>query len=228
MKQILALFISMLLLQSCSTTIMTKDKFDGFKLSLDENLKRSKISVRAFSWSDWELKEVKTKVISNEQFSKIVKETISEENGFKKVIFNNFEVDEYNFEKSQMDDNSKIRNFLMEDILKSKSDYFLDVYTYYHMKGYHHPYLEFFWALIHAGSLGLVPYWSPETIEIRADLYDSTGKLVKSTSIKNDASKWTWSPNVFRKDAKKLYDEDFSNRISKNTLSKVLQETFAK
>lgn len=207
---------------------MTKDKFDGFKLNLDEEVKKSKIAVRAFHWSDWELKGIKTKLTTNESFSNIVKETISKENGFKQTSFKQFDVDEYNFEKSSIDDNSKVHEFLMVKVKRTNADYFLDIYTYSHIKGYYHPYLEFFWLLVHAGSIGFVPYWSPERIEVHADLYNSAGKLIKSTSIKNKASKWAWSPNIFREDAKNFYDKGFKSRISHNTLNKVLQETFAK
>lgn len=230
--KIVGILLVMFCLQSCATSIMTKDKYDGFKISLSEELKNKNLKIRTFSWSDAKIfpkgeNAFETRLSRSQELATAVQENISLKNHFKNITFNQIIADEIVFEKTKIEDNSKVIDFLMKDLDSSTDHYYIDIYEYHLYLGIYHPYFEFLWLLAHAGSLGLIPYREPIKIEMRANLYGPSKVLLKSFEVKNNAAKWMWSPNIFRDESKSLSDPEFSKMIIDNTLNKVLQETLS-
>jgi len=125
------------------------------------------------------------------------------------------------FEENESE-NEKVVKFLEpKDINWEEFDIFMDLYLYKSGHGNPHPhpfnFLSVVWGLSSIFSLGLIPFWMPNDVDMRVIVWKrgESGDLVKSEYGRSDSSGvWYWSPLIFSSKAVLPFSKNYLFDVS--------------
>jgi len=218
---IIKIILPLLLLQSCSTTILGHHKYKDFKYQTPESIKSKTATIRPYLMSttfDRDIYLSKWEILDDV--------LIEKKDQFKKLELKTFLADAYRFRVFESDGKARLQKMLDTDFQASKTELFIDIHTESKIDSPHINPLRAVWALVHFLSLGLVPYTANEKVILIADVYDVKGKKIKSSKVVNYVPYWIWSPFMFRKDSKKAWDKELTKQYLGPMVDKLYEKTF--
>lgn len=78
------------------------------------------------------------------------------------------------------------------------------------------------WALVHVGTLGLVPLWYPDKENYTYEFRDRTGKILLSSQKDCSASIWSWSPFILS--TTRMTTNQARDVFTKNCINSILAD----
>ena len=214
------------ILNGCATTIITKGQLPYGHKSTSQCDRLGSVTLTAFQWSDWYLKEKQVSLRKWPEFEKLISESIRNSNCFSsvKTIALPAEASSFNSEQAAWNLLKLVRG-------KTDTKYIFDVYSYSETRGYHGnglflPYV--IWLTAHFASIGIIPVWVPAKITLKAKIRDTAGHEVADVEVTNSASQWTWSPFIFSSEAIKTNEAAEKSEFFRNTVNALSQEIVRK
>jgi hypothetical protein len=209
----------LLLFQSCATTVVNHNSHSKlFERGLGKSI--TVRTTKRILWKDRKYASFQSNSDSEKALVDILKNS-----GFKevKIVHSDFTNVEYKGDDYLVNYENKIKS----DIQQSNTDYFLDIYEANNQFDPHHgtAFVALVYSLVHIVSLGLIPMIHQQTKTKVAELYYNN-RLIKTSKAVGVTTYKTWSPFIFKKDAKRMYDQSFNVESEKIVINKVLMKSF--
>lgn len=220
--------IAVLCLTSCATMIMSYKPID-----IQEKIKCPKLKSAVFRASTvgsrTYVEPSSSAVTANPELAQKTLVELQTLNCFSEIRELHLPADElvFNGEKSSVAKTSdeKASEFMHESNKVSSTNIFIEVTSIKKTSRHHSAALPYLiWFTAHLASIGLIPIWMPESLEIHVEISES-GKITAHDEIKTSADTWTWSPFIFRSDSIKpndRHDQSFDRDTLRSALRRAV------
>ncbi len=118
--------------------------------------------------------------------------------------------------------NEVFKNYIKENAFLEESELQLNIRSIGYA-GHTHillPYMA--WALVHLGSLGLIPLGFWDSAEVAGNIVDNLGNEIYSFHKNCTSTRWSWSPLIFSK--KLIVPSDAMKNFERNCIKSILAD----
>lgn len=221
-------FLILFFLCSCGT-VRTRPSIDVSDIALKAQQPKPTVVLRSFLYRDLEWAKLQTSFQYDSDFEKHVTDVLEKSQLFGSIQTERFDPDTISFMRESEDDKKETIGKILSSFKKDKSaDLYLNIYAYNKQRGPHDGQYKLMLGILHMLSLGMVPAYNDENVDIVLEFYDKNGKQLITKRNQNSRTMYSWTPALLWGGTLwKMNPTDSYNELIEGSIKKSLSEIYS-